>query len=345
MPTCIVGIRLLAGGYFITTYFYPAQDYSLAGTSDREVTDSGHLPVIFFGNRIMTATRRHNYKRNFPAAYRTLLSRWYTYTLSREFEAVKTFVFFVGYPRSGHSLVGALLDAHPSAVVSHELNALELLRQGASRNQLFGSILAKSRYFHSTGNRWSGYSYRVDGLYQGRFQRLDVIGDKKGGGSSRLFAECPELIDRLRDLGCTIKVIHIVRNPWDNIVSRAQGGNANRREVTPARLQRATAKQLATYRNNAKLFESFPYDVHTVGIEEFTQAPRVRLNSIIDFLGLADEDDFLERCTAMVNPNLSRKRRLVTWPRDLHDEVAEAIDSWAVLRDRYAGECLGSPMW
>jgi hypothetical protein len=35
---------------------------------------------------------------------------------------------FVGYSRSGHSLVGALLDAHPEIPVAYEANALKLVR-------------------------------------------------------------------------------------------------------------------------------------------------------------------------------------------------------------------------
>ena len=33
------------------------------------------------------------------------------------FDDLKAFVMFVGYPRSGHSIVGALLDAHPHLTV------------------------------------------------------------------------------------------------------------------------------------------------------------------------------------------------------------------------------------
>ena len=41
--------------------------------------------------------------------------------LRREFESVQTYVMFVGYPRSGHSLVGAFLNAHPAMMIAHEL--------------------------------------------------------------------------------------------------------------------------------------------------------------------------------------------------------------------------------
>ena len=32
---------------------------------------------------------------------------------------------FIGYPRSGHSLIGSLLDAHPEVIVSDEYNVVE----------------------------------------------------------------------------------------------------------------------------------------------------------------------------------------------------------------------------
>ena len=35
---------------------------------------------------------------------------------------VKTFVVFVGFARSGHSIVGALMDAHPDMVIAYEYN-------------------------------------------------------------------------------------------------------------------------------------------------------------------------------------------------------------------------------
>ncbi len=40
------------------------------------------------------------------------------------FRSVETYCMFIGNPKSGHSLVGFLLNAHNNAVISHELNAL-----------------------------------------------------------------------------------------------------------------------------------------------------------------------------------------------------------------------------
>jgi len=41
-----------------------------------------------------------------------------------DFSKLRNFVLFVGYPRSGHSLVGSLIDAHPHAIIAHEVKTL-----------------------------------------------------------------------------------------------------------------------------------------------------------------------------------------------------------------------------
>lgn len=37
---------------------------------------------------------------------------------------IHTFVLFVGYPRSGHSLIGSIMDAHPNVIIAHEVKQL-----------------------------------------------------------------------------------------------------------------------------------------------------------------------------------------------------------------------------
>ena len=40
------------------------------------------------------------------------------------YDGIRTFVLFIGYGRSGHSLVAAILDAHPKIVIAHEFDVL-----------------------------------------------------------------------------------------------------------------------------------------------------------------------------------------------------------------------------
>ena len=61
------------------------------------------------------------------------------------YSQVESYCMFIGTPRSGHSLVGAFLDAHPDAVVAHEQNAVKYIEAGFDRERLFHLLLANSR--------------------------------------------------------------------------------------------------------------------------------------------------------------------------------------------------------
>src|SRR4051794_27905037 len=136
------------------------------------------------------------------------------------FDGVETYCMFIGYPRSGHSLIGSLLDAHPSAIIAHELDALKFVAAGFNKDQLYQLLLDNSRRFARKGRAWTGYTYGVPGQWQGRFDKLHVIGDKKGGRSTLQLAENPELLHRLRKTVATdIRFIHTIRNPYDNIAT------------------------------------------------------------------------------------------------------------------------------
>ena len=58
-------------------------------------------------------------------------------------KSLETYCMFIGYPRSGHSLVGSLLDAHPQIILAHELNALELFKRGFGARQIYIFLMEK----------------------------------------------------------------------------------------------------------------------------------------------------------------------------------------------------------
>ena len=64
---------------------------------------------------------------------------------------------FIGYPRSGHSLIGVLLDAHPNTIISHELGALKYLHTGFSKGQIYHLLLEKSRLCAKGAHKQGGY--------------------------------------------------------------------------------------------------------------------------------------------------------------------------------------------
>jgi len=70
-----------------------------------------------------------------------------------------------------------------------------------------------------------GYTLAIDNLYQGAYQSyIDVIGDKRGGLTSGMYMKDPDTFEStFRELKSIVnlpmKVIHVIRNPYDNIAT------------------------------------------------------------------------------------------------------------------------------
>ena len=61
-------------------------------------------------------------------------------------ESLKYYCMFIGYPSSGHSVVGAFIDAHRNAIVSHELNAAQRIWSNPA-NQRFKNLPGVEAFF------------------------------------------------------------------------------------------------------------------------------------------------------------------------------------------------------
>lgn len=231
---------------------------------------------------------------------------------------------FIGYPRSGHSLVGALLDAHPDAVVAHELDAIRYLRARFRRTQIFALILEKSRADAAAGRVWGDYAYAVGGQWQGRHRRLRVIGDKKGGRSTRQLIRAPELLDRLRTtVRVPVRLVHVVRNPFDNIATMHR-----RAPDTPLA---GAIEEYFTLAAGVGAIRSSAGDVLDVEHEAFIERPVEALAAVCDHLGLERDEQYLNACAAIVRPAPHPSRTAVAWDNALVAEVHERAAAFDFL--------------
>jgi len=94
---------------------------------------------------------------------------------------VQTYCLFLGHARSGHSVIGALLDAHRQIAISDEFDALRYLDAGFSRGQLlYGSIEIARRQAanlrRKQGRGGKTYSYHVPDGWQVFGAALPAIG-------------------------------------------------------------------------------------------------------------------------------------------------------------------------
>ncbi|MCB9541290.1 MAG: sulfotransferase [Myxococcales bacterium] len=234
------------------------------------------------------------------------------------FDALHTWCMFFGYPRSGHSLVGALLDAHPAVLISIELDALARIREGVGRAQLFDEIAGHAARFGAEGRQHMGYDYTVPGAWQGRHTTLEVIGDKKGGRSSWWLHDEPALLDRLREtVRLPMRFIHVVRSPWDNIATICTRGRA---------LDDAIGWYFETCAAVAGIRARLPADdVFELHHEALIAEPRRWLFALADFLGVARETQWADACAAVVDPRPSRSRERVAWSAAQRAEVRRQV--------------------
>lgn len=247
---------------------------------------------------------------------------------AKAFEDVETFCMFIGYPRSGHSLVGSLLDAHPNAVIAHELNILECVEKGFDRGRIFRLVLENSRRVARSGREWEGYSYKVPNQWQGRFKRLQVIGDKKGGATTRILSSTPRILRRLAEIIDTdVKFIHVVRNPYDNISTMFKHSRHNRS------LRSVIEDYLSMCATNSKIREWVEGDsVFDLRHEALVEAPEELLGDLCGFLGLERKEDYLEDCASLVFDTPRKTRYDVEWDASTIAAVQEGVDRHEFLR-------------
>jgi len=272
------------------------------------------------------------------AAYRSLMSVWSAWARRRhrdDFARVERFCLFVGYPRSGHSIIGAFLNAHPDAVVSHELDVAPLVLGGCSRDDLYARILARAGWFNLRGNQ-SNYSYRVPGQWQGRFRTLRVIGDKRGGAITRSIAEHPDFLERVRSLiGVPLRLIHVVRNPFDNIAAIAIWHGLS--------LEESIAFYFAHCRTTARLGELCAAgELITLRHEDMIRSPAAQLTALFGFLELGIESGHLAACCRTMFPAPTCSRQRLTWSPALVREVEQRSRAHHWL-DGYGFEIAGVP--
>ena len=283
----------------------------------------------------MEKTPKNRANRRFDLARAYLRSSYKAYTGKESFEDVETYCMFVGYPKSGHSLIGSLLDAHPNAVIGHELDALKYVQAGFSKRRIYQLLLENSRKHVESGREWNTYSYEVPGQWQGRFDKLRVIGDKKGGKSTVRLRSNPELLQRLRDtVGVGIKFVHVIRNPYDNISTmlRDKIGNG----FTGARnrglrfciekyfLRCATVRDLKEGTRDADVFD--------VRHESFVEDPARHLGGLCRFLGLEYSDGYLKDCASIIFESPSKSRHKVDWDPETIRIVQSRMDEFDFLR-------------
>jgi hypothetical protein len=247
------------------------------------------------------------------------------------FRHIRAFCFFVGHNKSGTSLLGALLDAHPKVILADEIGALRYVEAGFSRDQLFYLLLRGSRVEarkgRVTAHRLEPYSYWVPEGWQGRCSAPLVIGDSTSGSSTRLLGLRPDLLDRLSGLlrGIEPRLIQVIRNPFDPIsVGMVRGGRSFQNAIDRYFI---ACETLVEIRRRVD-----PGSLLPVRYETFVAGPEQGLARVCRFLGVDVDQGYLRACGRIVRRRPDRSREMVKWTQPWIDDVERRIASFDFLQ-------------
>ena len=296
-----------------------------------------------------------------PASESMLLPPHHDGLSKDDIDGVEKFVFFVGYARSGSSIIGSMLDAHPNMIIANECKEfgtwLKTPKLKLNKSYLFSAIYSDSRKSATTGGRSSdrknrkGYSLFISSSWQGRFRKLKVIGNKQASGNTIVYLTDPSLfLDKCEELAETLRIpiymIHVVRNPFDMIATRlhyvAGMGTPHKlltsNSFTPAQhynMEIMTSKIDRMFNlseavmNISRMCKAKVLHVH---VEDLIKRPNSTLQSLCDALDLECSADYVQQCYNKTFKSVSRTRDLLVWSPSVRTTVEKRMKEFPFFR-------------
>lgn len=259
---------------------------------------------------------------------------------------VKRFVFFIGYARSGHCIVASLLDAHPNVVIAHEYSLFSKWSE-AHKNKpwLFETLVQNSQNSSAGGLRWENAERKVI-RWQGKYDRdIYVIGDKAGGMTAQAYRKnCTAFNSTYHQLkktlkGVRISVIHVLRNPYDNIAAmllynlhKRGSFNKSHKYVNDDELRNQIGSYFREVQGVADMIKKLHLDVIEVHNIDMISNPKQTIRELCIRLHLACPENYLHMCAQVTYPAESKSRESVQWTEDNIRIVAQKSQRFNSLK-------------
>jgi hypothetical protein len=248
------------------------------------------------------------------------------YLYKSKLSTINKHCLFLACPRSGHTLVASLLDAHPNAIISKGVDPARYIDAGFDIRQVFCLYLKQSERFFKNNGKSNGYFYNIPNQWNGRFDSLKVIGDKSGDLLTDRIKTDPGALERMLINAPQSVFIHVVRNPFDNISTIFTKANGS---IT---IEQATDYffKLCDVVNNSKNIIGFSNCID-VRIEELIANPKFELQKLCHFLDLDPYEDYVNDCSSIVFQSPKKTRNQVQWPTKVINKIEKNITNYKYL--------------
>lgn len=273
-------------------------------------------------------------------------------------ESVRHFVFFIGYARSSHSIIGSILDAHPNVVIAHEYSLFTHWKQQPllhqNRTWLYNTLYNNSCYNFYRGLRRKhaskkGYSLNIENSWQGRYKtEIKVIGDKAGGMTAKQFRlNRRSFMAQYELLQSTVKVpvhvIHVVRNPYDNIATmllfnnhvRKSEVDVDRPYVNLEKLQSQIVAYFNQVRSVVEIIDLLGLNLIEVHSDDLVHTPDKIVHKLCRTFELVCSEEYVSQCTNKIFKTESKSRFLIKWTPFLISMVGQEMKKYPFF-NRYS---------
>jgi len=255
----------------------------------------------------------------------------------KKFKNVTHYCLFIGYPRTGHTLLNAMLNAHENIVLANELKDLFYMKKSFSKLQLFYLLERNSRLFHNVKKSFhTGYSYVIPHSWQGKHSKITIIGNKDAQYVSRMLMKDPEIVDKLnKHVGVPLKIFHVVRHPLDTIATMSIKSvliNPDKIPPTPEIIDLAIdlyfkyvdAVVAFKQKNNHEIFDLYH--------EDFIENPKRCFTEMLDFVGVEHTFQTIENACSIVFESPRKSRTKIEWQEYQLEKIKQHSNSVVYLK-------------
>jgi len=238
--------------------------------------------------------------------------------LAAQTRQIQQFVLFIGHAHSGHSIIGAILDAHPSVAIANEVNIVNLIKNHKLNKVEIESILLHYSFCKKSTKDWhnSEYKHGINNSHQGKTHTPLVIGDKKAGGTARILHKDFWIMHHLQNLyEDQLKVIYIKRNPIDIVAAYS-----HYMQQAPCQFHvDRYLENLAVVNQSKQLLP--PSSFIEIEQSTFINSPHTEIKKLFNFISINPQPNDINSWVAHVKSDIKGKSDTINIPDELKNQL------------------------
>lgn len=245
-------------------------------------------------------------------------------TKVKHFSSLQSFALIIGNARSGSTVLGSVIDAHPTAIIANETISSANFWRGLNRQDILEEICLNSETNNSSGRISEGYSYSIK---QNNFKVNDitVMGDKAWNPATLLLHGDYSLLSSLESaLGVPIRIIHAIRNPFDVIATM------HTRSTAPVKDR---ILWYFMHCDSVCAIRDFHKDIGYIDIhhEDLLLEPGSTIKNICNFLEMEVTESHIKACEELLFPTPKETRTTIKWSNEEIEMVLQKMSEFDFL--------------